>query len=368
MLIENLIDMAEVERQIKSGMFKSQERAGLVILNYTQMAQFTPDLWNDTTDMCRGLIFDQETREVVARPFKKFWNINDSRHPETSMENLPTSLPSVTCKHDGSLGIGFKIGPRVHVATRGSFNSDQARWATAWIRANTPELWPQGWTPLFEIVYAENRIVVNYGDWEGLILLAMVNIETGEEATRAELEQWAGINGMRLVEQYDKPLDLCLIEDVDNEEGYVLTWNLGPRPPLKVKVKFETYKRLHKLLTQTSAIGVWEMLRDGQDIELLTVDVPADFIAWIRSIESSLRKGFKAIEDAALVAMLEYSGEKNISDPADKKAFAMYALTKEGLTPILFAMVSGKQYSGIIWKGLRPDGRETKTFKADVDS
>lgn len=367
MLIDDIVDMAEVMRQVESGMVKMQERAGLVILNYTQMAQFTPALWNATTDQCRGLIFDEGTHEVYARPFPKFWNINDARHPETLMENLPASVPSITRKHDGSLGIGYKIGPRVHVATRGSFNSDQARWATRWIQANTPEMWPVGWTPLFEVVYAENQIVVNYDGWEGLILLAMVNIETGEEATRAELERWAEMNRVRLVEDYDKALGACLIEDVQNEEGYVLSWNLGSRPPLKVKVKFETYCRLHKLLTQTSAIGVWEMLRDGQDVEALTVDVPADFSAWIRGIEAKLRAEFKVIEDAALVAMLEYQGEKTITNAEEKKSFALYALTKGPLTPILFAMVSGKQYAGIIWKSLRPDGRECRVFKADEE-
>jgi hypothetical protein len=65
--------------------------------------------------------------------------------------------------------------------------------------------------------------------------------------------------------------------------------------------------------------------------------------------------------------MLAYPGEKNITDPADKKAFALYVTgNHKAVAPIMFAMVEGKKYEPIIWKQIRPRSDE-KTFKVDTE-
>jgi len=43
----------------------------LTIWNYSRTTQFEGK-WDEITIMCRGLVTDDETGEVVARPFKKF--------------------------------------------------------------------------------------------------------------------------------------------------------------------------------------------------------------------------------------------------------------------------------------------------------
>ena len=52
--------------------------------------------------------------------------------------------------------------------------------------------------------------------------------------------------------------------------------------------------------------------------------------------------------------------------PEQRKQFALYAVAKPPLTPVLFAMLDGKDYAPIIWKMVRPRGDE-KTFKVDID-
>lgn len=351
--------------QIANGMVKRQEHPTLPlsILNYTQKAQFTPELWNEVTDKCRGLIFHRETGDIVSRPFVKFWNLSDPRHPETLFENLPPTPPTITAKMDGSLGIYYQCKGEVGIATRGSFTSEQAVWATRWLRGHA-FVWPEGYTPLFEIIYPENQIVVRY-DFSGLVLLALVNIETGEELPYYLLQQAAEVNGLRVVEQFDKPLSVCVTEDADNEEGYVATWHRPGTWPLRVKIKMETYCRMHRLLTQTNPVTVWEMLKDGLDLTTLTSNVPADFVSWIHTVEAQLRSSYETIEQAALSAMLEYDGEKVITTPEERKRFALYAVSKQPVTPILFAMLDGKDYAPIIWKMIRP--KVTDTFKVDVD-
>lgn len=369
MRLYDLFTEEELKAQIDAKMVKATPHptADLVIYNYTQMASFTPELWNHVTDKCRGLIVNGGG-ELVARGFEKFWNLNDSRHPETLMENLPAAAPLLTQKMDGSLGILYWHNGKPGIATRGSFSSEQAEWATKWLRDREPDMevedWPDGHTPLFEIVYPANQIVVRYA-FSGLVLLALVNVETGEEMSYESIDEWAHHNGTGWVRKFNKSLTECVAEDDPNEEGYVASW---PRPnttPLRVKIKYATYCRLHKLLTQTNAVTVWEMLRDGLDVTELTEDVPAEFRSWIDSVEARLRGEFKSIESAALVAMLEYPGEKNISNPADKKAFALYVVDKhKPISAILFAMVTGKDYAPIIHKMIRPRGDE-KTFKVD---
>lgn len=368
MLLRDYIDIDKLAVQIADGMVKEQTHPCLPlrILNYTQKAQFTPELWNDVTDKCRGVIFHAVTGKLIARPFVKFWNYADMRHRETMPENFPAVSPSITRKFDGSLGILYYHEDKWHVATRGSFTSEQAEWATAWLQNNASMmLWPEGWTPLVEIIYPENQIVVKY-DWSGLVLLSAVNIETGEEKPWEELYCLAETCGLRVVDRFEKSIEQCATEDAENEEGYVVAWTRPGTWPLRVKVKMETYCRLHRLLTQTNSVTVWEMLKDGLDLTTVTRDVPDDFVNWIRSVENNLLKSYKEIEDTSLTAMLEYSGEKIITTPGQRKEFALYAATKKIVTPVLFAMLDGKDYAPIIWKMIRPRG-DAKTFKVDIE-
>jgi RNA ligase len=158
----------------------------------------------------------------------------------------------------------------------------------------------------------------------------------------------------------------CLAEDVRNEEGYVAAW---PRPgttPLRCKIKYSNYVRLHRLLTGTNAVTVWEMLRDKLDIAELTTDVPDEFRAWIGSMVERFRNEYRAIEDPARAAFHAYSGDKDPTNPEAKKAFALHVMAHhKELAPILFALISGKEYGQIIYKMIRPRGDEEKTFKED---
>ena len=341
-------------------------RAPLRIANYTQRCQFS-GAWDEVTMQCRGLIFHAETLEVVARPWRKFWNLGDVRFPETLPENLPATLPVVTRKLDGSLGISYVLDGLQCVATRGSFLSEQAGWATEWIRRNHPAiLVPEGWTALWEIVYDENRIVVRY-DWEGLVCLGLVSIDTGEEMPPEDGRRWAESQGVGYVESFDKPLEVLANEDDENEEGYVATWLNAGRPALKVKIKFSTYVHIHKVLTGTSIVGVWELLRDGRDLSALKGGVPEEFCAWLDGLGARLVGEYRALETRALEAFRAYAGATdNPKDPEQRKSFAAYAVRQKELTPLLFTLLDGGDIGPMIWKMVRPRGDEG-TFKRDEE-
>jgi len=364
-LLKNILPFDLFKRMLDEGNIRSQvhpKYPELVIFNYTEATQFDR-VWNAATNVCRGLIVKlangvlDENAEVVARPFNKFHNLNTSYVLETMEENL-VGVPLVTTKLDGSMGIVYIYDGEYWVATRGSFDSDQARWATAWYRQHE-KMFRQGFpadvTPVCEIIYPENRIVVNY-DYAGLVLLSIINNETGEELSRFDLEMWGAINTLQIVEKFDKSLAECAAEDTKNEEGYVLTYSNG----VKVKVKFAEYVRLHRILTGLNPKTVWEMLAAGQDeaIDKLLNDptMPESFILWLREVAAELRVQYAEIEREAQAVFA--------ARPASplRKDQALYIIQSQ-YKAILFQMLDGKSYAETIWDRIKPKG--TKTFKKD---
>ena len=78
---------------------------------------------------------------------------------------------AITAKLDGSLGIAYTHPEgEVRLATRGSMTSHQATEATRiWQEKYRRVAIPEGTTPLFEIIYPDNRVVLNYGDMRDLV-------------------------------------------------------------------------------------------------------------------------------------------------------------------------------------------------------
>lgn len=396
MKLKDLMSIDELDQHIAYGSVSKQQASkeigsDLTIYNYTHVAQHE-NLWDNVTEHCRGLIVgagDYGTGEIIARPFRKFFNLNTSFRPETMEETLPNVKPYVSEKVDGSLGILFKhenkgFGPNVHIATRGSFASEQAQWATAWYRKHTMGLygdWPAGYTPLFEIIYNENRIVVSY-PFEGLVLLGLVHIDTGMELPPEEVRSWGRKNNLRVATQYPN-LDLAQAkqDQSTNIEGYVLSYwdskNLSA--PLRVKVKTEEYCRLHKIVTGLNPKGIWEHLMAGGNPDDLwyTVGANQQFSTWCIGWINLLKGLFTKLESKAteafgrvsIKALREIQQKGIVDDRATRKCYAMAIQQEPGsLQSILFAMYKAENYAPVIWKQLEPkmDGKEARIPNADT--
>ena len=237
------IDFDAIEREIEAGFINRQRHPllPLQILNYSQAAQFEWR-WNQETLICRGLIVDDHNN-IVARPFPKFF----------SYEQLAGVVPDEPFeafeKLDGSLGILFQVAGKPQIASRGSFTSNQAQRANQILQQKYSHVtFDPSLTYLFEIIYPENRIVVDYGDTEDLILLAVIETKTGREQAVETI-------GMPTVQRYDGIHDFEELRRNQDalREGFVVRFKSGQR----VKIKFEEYKRLHKLMT---GIGPEQML------------------------------------------------------------------------------------------------------------
>src|SRR5580692_3306982 len=116
---------------------RPHRRFPLTIYNYTsKCASLKPSEWSDALQDCRGLILSADG-QIVGRPFRKFWNY------EQVLDSIPASEPfTIWEKVDGSLGVIANYDGNLIVATRGSFESDQAQWAADWLRSRL-----SGWLP-----------------------------------------------------------------------------------------------------------------------------------------------------------------------------------------------------------------------------
>lgn len=338
------------EKYIDSGLVEERGHPSLPLLiyNYSPICQFGKS-WDEATLMCRGLIVHKETGDIVARPFKKFFNYEEHI---SKGETLPSEMPDVYAKFDGSLGILYWWNDEAHIATRGSFVSDQAMWATNFINRSDIRAWvnklDKNYTHLFEIIYPENKIVVHYGD-EKLVHLASIHTETGKSiAPDSDFPMASKIPFTSYEELKAK--------NTPNEEGFVLHY---PNADFRVKIKFEDYVKLHKVITGLSQIGLWEMLKDGKDVIQIIKEVPDEMHEWVRGIVGGLLEKFVSIEQVATQAEMEARKLETRKEQAE-------IITRCPFPGVAFSMLDGKDYKEAIWRIVRPKGLQT--FKRDIDS
>jgi hypothetical protein len=196
----------------------------------------------------------------------------------------------------------------------------------------------------------KNRIVVDYGDYEGLILLGAFDTESGVEVPYEELEK---LEGFKLAKKYDGIEDYSTLKSLikDNEEGFVVRFSNGHR----MKIKGEEYVRLHKIMTNLSTTAVWEVLSSGGEIEDILVNVPDEFYKKIKSYVNSLHEEFNSVrKEVEDLYYTYYHSEDHLSH--SRKDFALWTLEKpKHLQPILFKMFDGKEYFSYIWKIIKPE-------------
>lgn len=213
------LDVDAIQREIEAGYINEQRHptAPLRILNYSQRAQFDWR-WNTETMQCRGLIVDDDWN-VVSRPFPKFFSV------EQLNGQVPVEPFEVYDKVDGSLGVLYRANGSPYIASRGSFTSDQANWATELLRTKYSHAsFDPGHTYLFELIHPENRIVVDYGLRRELVLLAIIETATGREVPLDSYD-----SAFPVVARFDcfKHFNELLASQVDGREGFVVRFQSG---------------------------------------------------------------------------------------------------------------------------------------------
>jgi len=164
-------DLKTLEKYIEEGKIEKNPHPTLpiAIYNYTRETQYNGD-WDDITISMRGTVIDNDGY-VIASAFEKFFNYEEVKG------RLPvrSDYVYVQKKIDGSLGILFHYKGEWHLATRGSFTSEQAKRGMEILKEKY-KFFEHNFithvTYIVEIIYPENKIVVDYNNEEKIMFLS----------------------------------------------------------------------------------------------------------------------------------------------------------------------------------------------------
>jgi RNA ligase len=283
------------------------------------------------------------------------YNIWFNNNYETGMERFfdPNNLPDF----DNSY---YEPTPKTKgewiFATRGSFISEQSirgkeildkKYDYSSLRKDN--------TYLFEIIYPENRIVVDYKGEEKLVVLGVIHTETGEEVPDSSLfhMQEGGWELVTVYKTWGETYDILKEEISKDREGYVIRFKNG----FRMKIKGEEYVRLHRILTNISNRDIWEYLKDNKPLDDLLEKVPDEFNDWVKSEVANFKEMYMIT-----LTMAELTFIKFIKPEMSRKEAAEIIKTKDkNIQPILFKKLDNKDYSDLIWKKLYPS--YSKPFK-----
>jgi RNA ligase len=299
---------------------RKQTYGDLIIWNYTEKCTFER-YWNEHTIAARGLITLADGT-VHARSFSKFFNLGEKPGPD--LPELPDESPIITRKEDGFLGISYfdPILKAVRIASRGSFDSPYAQWATEWLWNNNSCARPGEvdeqvlYSYVFEILYPHQRIVVDNSKRYGLVLLAAFNTQTGEEMSRYQLLVRGRVYRWPVVSAYNTnilflqtPIQWAqasaALKTGTEFEGYVLHY---PSTNLRVKIKGEDYCRIAKAVSSLSKRRIWELMQmNDAYFDMLLEVLPKEFqeqaTQWRAELVASYDEFITLIDEA--MKMLE---------------------------------------------------------------
>lgn len=327
MKIQTLLDYPKLLKHLEDGLVSCRAHPvhPWFILNYTPEVQFSK-LWDDVTIKTRGLVYNYNTFDVIARPFDKFFNLSELTTP-------PSGAYRVFDKLDGSLGIGIEPGI---IATRGSFESDQAEAAMQiWKDKYSKITWPENFTPLWEIIHPTSRVVVDYG-FEDLCLLGVVHIATGMCFYPNDGEYcnwWPGPVAREFADvDYNNP------PVRSNAEGFVVVFEDGTR----VKIKYDEYVQLHKIVTGLNENTVLEWCKSGQPFDRQIDMLPDELYKWADNLATDY---FKRYDDVVQNVTSIYAGRPK----GERKEFAFWA-SQFPEASLLFSLLDGKDITAGVWK------------------
>lgn len=380
--LSELFDLDLLESEVAAGYVNRRLNYGyepLAILNYGPTVQYEKR-WNDVTTKARGLIYNTETFEVVSRAFDKFFNWDDS-----SVQYPPAGSMVLSTKFDGSLGILYRDQYVLKIATRGSFQSEQAIHASEklyWdLYRDTEEYWVAydtslktdlsrllnaNKTPVFEIIYPGNRIVVDYRGADRLVLLDVIDNATGHSDFEAfDALRWEDKAEKRLIAG---GFSDTLAHDIPvGEEGFVLYF---PHTGFRTKMKSAEYVELHRVVTGLSKKSVWEMVGQGNTVQQIKDNIPDELFEWVDETVRELRLKQYGILDEIGDAWFHITGDDLETKIMTRKQFALKAQKYPHLRGYLFNILDGVSEEDLakkVWSTLKPVG-DTRAFAQSEDT
>ncbi|MEA3370309.1 MAG: RNA ligase [Campylobacterota bacterium] len=193
--------------------FRAKEETvdGVDVTIFSYMVSKSDTFDSELAKEFRGTTFRNDTKECICRPFAKFFNVGEKE--ETLVDNVDWDNAKFFIKHDGSMATPVLINNRIFWKTKNSFFSNVAQniqkfydnnASVAFGHVNLKRMLNH-FTPIFEYVGPDNRIVLDY-EKEELIYLGFRDLLTGEfipcEETQAHNLSYDQIYNMKGIEGF----------------------------------------------------------------------------------------------------------------------------------------------------------------------
>jgi RNA ligase len=286
---------------------------------------------------------------VVARPFKKFFNFEDVYH-KVDISDKKSSY-EIFDKLDGSLGMLFNYKGEWVFSSRGSFDSEQSKEGFRFLKNYDYKSLDTDYTYMFEIIYPNNRIVIDYGGEEDIILLGAIHTESGEEMTYNKIVNNSA--GFNVVNKNNDLVGMTLSElkdlDIDDKEGYVV--KIGD---VRVKVKFKNYFQRHSIITDVSSYDIWENILSNRSVSDMVkeIDIPDEFYDWMQKVEDNI-----LMECDNIVSLHQdiYDKIKGIDDRKDFAEAVLRIKNPQINKGYLFSLRDGVDIRNKVLKTIKPE-------------
>lgn len=353
MYVSDVLDTELLESHVRNGYVtaRNHPHLPLTVFNYTPKAVYEP-LWDEVTLRCRGLIADN-TGLIVGNCMNKFFN-----YGEIHAKDLDISGPvQVTDKLDGSMGSVIFYKGDLIVATRGSFESDQAKWAHSYISENAELLdafniiCSENVTAVVEIIYPENRIVVDYGNMTAVVLIGAIGnyeLTAGKQLwiPADRIYSWPG----PVVERFEASSfeDALRMPPRLNREGIVIYFEDSGH---RIKIKQEDYLIAHRFISNLTPRNIWEQLYKGKTVEDLLEIAPDEFHGAVREMSSIILDNKRRLQEEVEREFIALNSQKFNS----RRDFAE-AIKDHPLKGFLFLRLDERtdQLLDSIWKAVGP--------------
>lgn len=370
----NNLFLMPFEAEVKKGYVTKKTSENLVLFDYTDKCTYDK-AWNDVTVYARGIVFNKNTGEVVVAPFPKFWNYSELSNPQNEtdpenemsktkqrlFDNVKNGMPyQVFNKEDGSLGLIYHHNGEWCVNTRGSFSSDQAIRGKEILKKYDMSRVNTNLTLLAEIVYPENKIVVDYKGEEKLVLLAANHKVKLVEVSRDYLEKTAEMTGMPIVEKFNysiqemEQLQKTLPKD---QEGFVIRFDDG----LRVKIKGEEYLKIHRLISQVIPLAFFDVMVEGKVKADFLKELPEEYRAEADKIVKTLEEKYIVLKYSIIAQFVNMYSTIEIDPDNIEKSIRKYIglnISKYSHGAGFFAILDQNQKAldTYILKKIRPKG------------
>ena len=209
----------------------------------------------------RGITFREDTEELLALPYFKFFNYNENPLTESSKVDK-WNINKIRDKLDGSLVYYYQLDGEVMAKTTMSCESSMAVATLSMTDIEHISTFVEaGITPMVEYTSPDNHIIVPYQTTR-LTMLGMRDMHTGEvydydRGVYPLPDEYS--DGMHSTSDI---IRFCSTYETIDREGFVVTFQNGEM----AKFKTDRYRAMHKLKDSLSYSTIAELtLMEGLD-------------------------------------------------------------------------------------------------------